>query len=282
MDSSQFLSWAVQPVRNLQVTFRGKKYDIADGVTTVAELQERVKENSSSSQSEVDSQTILFGGKRLGASDNLSEVGVKDGDQLSMVPLTKPSKKKSSTGSSASTTTTVAAEASASPISDTEAAMKEYLKNAGIDPSNLDDMLKSMGGAGGAGGGSGGSGMPGIAESMEMMQNLVNSPMFQEYMSDPEKLEQSRQMILANPMLKSMMASMPGMEELLNDKDAWREAMQAAANLYKTMDKDDLMKAMMSGQGGMNPSAGMGGLFDGTLDASPSAKAALDELDEDD
>ena len=32
---------------------------------------------------------------------------------------------------------------------------------------------------------------------------------------------------------------------MLNDPVAWREAMQAAANLYRNMDPEDLMKAMM-------------------------------------
>ena len=59
---------------------------------------------------------------------------------------------------------------------------------------------------------------------------------------------------------------------MLNDPVAWREAMQAAASLYKNMDPEDLMKAMMGDGGGM-PS----GMFDG-LDSTPMA--ALDELSE--
>ena len=51
-----------------------------------------------------------------------------------------------------------------------------------------------------------------MKESMELMSNMMKSPIFQEYIADPEK---SRQMILTNPMLKSMMAGMPGMEELI-------------------------------------------------------------------
>lgn len=82
-------------------------------------------------------------------------------------------------------------------------------------------------------------------------------------------------MILNNPMLKSMMGGMPGMESLLNDPDAWREAMQAAAELYKNMDSDTLMKSMMGGGSGA-------GLFDGNLDGNSAATAGLDELDEED
>ena len=142
--------------------------------------------------------------------------------------------------------------------------------------------MKGFGGAG-----SEQEAVPSLQDSMTAMKDVMNSPLFQEMMSDPERLEQSRQMILNNPMLKSMMGGMPGMEELLNDKDSWREAMQAAAEMYKSMDSDTLMKSMMAGMGasGMPPMGGMGGaganLFDGTLDDSTAASAALDELDED-
>ena len=72
-----------------------------------------------------------------------------------------------------------------------------------------------------------------------------------------------------------------GMEELLNDKDAFREAMQAAASMYENMDPDDLMQAMMGGMGG----AGMPGMppgfgADGTLPGMSSSPSALDELSE--
>merc|ERR1712071_688568 len=99
-------------------------------------------------------------------------------------------------------------------------------------------------------------------ESMNMMQDMMNSPMIQDMMSDPERLEQSRQMILQNPMLKSMMAGMPGMEELLNDPEARKEAMQAAAKMYQNMDPSQMMNAMMGGMGGGMPGMpGAGGLF---------------------
>ena len=77
-----------------------------------------------------------------------------------------------------------------------------------------------------------------------------------------------------------MMSSMPGMEELLNDPDAWREAMQAAATMYQNMDPNQMM-SMMGGMGGMGDFGGAGGLFDGTFDNNAAA-AALDELSEGD
>ena len=219
-------------------------YGISD-VTTVQDLQESMQKASGV---EPDMHHVLFGEKRLALSDVLSEVGVTEGAQLTMVPVEK--KKKEEAGDA------------------TSKMMEDYLKKSGIDKSQLDEMMKSMGG-------SGEGGMPSMKESMEAMTSMMNSPLFQQYMSDPEQLEKSRQMILNNPMLKSMMGGMPGMEELLNDPVAWREAMMAAANMYKDMDPETLMQAM----GGANP--GGAGLFEGTLENSAAA-AALNELDEDD
>ena len=74
------------------------------------------------------------------------------------------------------------------------------------------------------------------------------------------------------------MAGMPGMEDLLNDPNAWREAMQAAAAMYQNMDPTQMMNSMM---GNMDGLSGAGGLFDGNLDNNAAAgAAALDELSE--
>jgi hypothetical protein len=260
---------ANSPISNIQVTLRGKKYDIQD-VTTVSELQERLSDASGVDPSLQG--RILFNGKRLDASDSLSTAGVAEGDQLNVVPKAKKKSSSSSTSAAAAASSKSAASAAtvASPPS-TSSAMKDILAGAGMDSSTLDDLVKSMGGAGEAG-------APSMAESMEMMTDMMNSPIFKEYMSDPDKLEESRQMILNNPMLKSMMGGMPGMEDLLNSPEAWKEAMQAAASLYQNMDQDDLMQAMMGGASGMPP-PGAGGLFDGMNNAQPEL-AALDELSE--
>ena len=71
------------------------------------------------------------------------------------------------------------------------------MKAAGLDGDKLDELVKSLPG--------GGEGMPSMEESMGMMQEMVDSPMFKQYMDDPEQLEKSRQMVLQNPMIKSMM-----------------------------------------------------------------------------
>ena len=260
------------PLSNVQVTLKGKKYKI-DDVTTVSELQERLEEQSGIAPSKQGK--ILHNGKRLSTdADSLSEAGVAEGDQLSCVPSKKSSsstKKKSSASTTAAAAPAPDASASAG-ASDPMAEMMKGLTGAG----GLDEMVNKMM-SGGMGGGPGG--MPDMAESMKMMKELTNSQMFEDYMNDPEKLEESRQMILNNPMMKSMMSSMPGMSDLLNDKEAWAQTMIAAAGIMKQMDPEDMVKMMEAqaamGGGGMPPGMGGAGLFDGA-----SASSALDELSE--
>jgi len=268
---------APTPVSNVQVSLKGKKYQI-DGVTTVSELQERLEEQSGIAPSKQGK--ILHNGKRLSAgadASSLSEAGVSEGDQLNCVP-SKKSSSSSKKKASAATATSAAAPAAAD--------------SAGDAMGDLNEMVsKMMGGMGGGMGGGADGEMPDMAESMKMMKELTNSPLFAEYMNNPDKLEESRQAILDNPMMKSMMASMPGMSDLLADKDAWAQTMQAAAGIMQSMDPEDMIKmmeaqGMMGGEGGMGGMGGMGGgmppglggmgnMFDGA-----SASSALDELSE--
>ena len=258
---------------NVQVTLRGKKYDI-DGVTTVQELQSKLENESGISSSKQG--RVLFGGRKLNPLDVLEDAGVLDGSVLNLVPSRK-----------ATTSTVSVSERKSSPnisnqISDIDVPMmksgpntngiSDLLKNAGLDPRKLDELLKA----------SGQSGMPNLQESLDMMQNMMNSPLFQEYMNDPERLEQSRQLILNDPMLRSMMTSMPGFTEILNDPIKWREAMTGAAKVYKEMGSD-IMSALAGADGlGKNGSGfGLGNNDHATFGLGDST-SALDELSEGD
>jgi len=235
---------AGKPVKNLSVTFVGKKFDV-ESASTVEDVQKQVQSQLGGGM-EIPSH-IVFGDKTLEPNTVLRDAGINDGSELDLIP-------------------------------DAASKIEEMMKKAGMNKEKVDELLAGMGYGDGK--------MPSMEESMELMQNMIQSPVFKEYMSDPDQLEKSRQMILNNPMMKSMMSSMPGMDQLLNDPVAWRESMQAAASLYENMDTEQLMKAMMGGGGGnmsgMGGLGGMGGgLFDGTLD-STGAAAALDELSEGD
>ena len=328
-------------VSSVQVSLKGKKYEIED-VTTVEELQERLEEASGISPSKQG--RILFQGKTITSNDgktSLVDAGVKTGDVLNCVPATSGKKKKSTSTAKKSTTTASSSSAAAaaaakspdkeSPV-DTAALeklsaelstitggknpedmspeeikaalkaagvdtdkldeanqkMKEMLESSGIDTNKMEDMVKNMMGGGGADGGLGGlfgGKQPSLEDSMDMMSGMMNSPLFTQMMNDPEKLEESRQMILKNPMMKSMLEMNPQMAQIINDPVAWRESMQAAAKMYQEMDRDELLAAMKEGAAaagsGMPPDGMPSGLF-GDNTAASKTPSALDELDEDD
>lgn len=291
--------WAAAPITSLSVTLRGQRYDI-DQVTTVRDLQEKLEQQSGIQAKQQG--RIIFGGKSLAPDTVLEEAGVpNDGSaSLTIVPAANPSssssktKKKASSSAKKSTTTTASKRPSSSSMSSGGIKIsKDASKMPSFDKSRVEEMMQKMGG----------EGMPSLEESIKSMSEAMvrgwltfrfvstqflpfpphnnnnnetcqKNPMVQQMLSDPEKLEQMRKMILLNPMLKSMMGNMPGFDDLLNDPDAFREAMQASADLYKSMDSDTLLNSMMGGA-----AAASGNLFDGSMDNSASA---LDELDEDD
>jgi Ubiquitin family. len=246
---------------NVSVVLSGKKYSVPS-VNSVSELQ-----SSLQSLSGVPTHLqgkVLFGGKKLKPEDILEDVGVQDGSLINVVPSkTGGGSNSGNTSSGSGGSSSLAGAGSGSSGNKMDQMVKDMMEKAGIDPSQMDEMMKQMGGE-----------MPSMEESIQAMQEMMNSPMFQEYMNDPEKLEQSRQMILNNPMMKGMMASMPGFEEILNDPIKWRETMVAAANMYKNLGSD--LGKLMEGSFG-----DMGGAFSGSAASfGMDENAALDELSE--
>jgi hypothetical protein len=277
------LTLAGKPV-NVQVTLRGKKYSVPN-VSTVTQLQENVEQVTGLSPAK---QSLLYNGQKLKPDEHDGELegyGVTDGSVINIVPA---SKKKSS--SAAATLAAASGEAGGGEVTNAGAGaagglggmfggmdMDKLMGEAGIDKEKLQEMMKDMPGAGENGE------MPDLNQSMDMMKDLMNNPMMQQMLTDPERLEQSRQMILNNPMMKSMMAEVPGFSDILNDKEQWRESMLAAADMYKNMDPammEQMMQGMAGGfDAGMN-NAGMG--MGGTPPAAGSSSAALDDLNEGD
>jgi hypothetical protein len=116
---------------------------------------------------------MLFGGKwqriRLGPSDVPSRVGVVRGDSLNLVPPSSTSSSSKSSSIPSSTTTTL----SQSEDSTTSAAMVEdYLKQAGVAPGPLKDLIKGMGGGTGSDSRHGELALPSLQESMGMMNSM--------------------------------------------------------------------------------------------------------------
>ena len=67
------------------------------------------------------------------------------------------------------------------------------------------------------------------------MEQFLDSPMMQEFLNDPEKMEQSRQALLNNPMAMQMMQQMPGFEEIINDKDKFQQRMLESKTQFDAM-----------------------------------------------
>lgn len=153
------------------------------------------------------------------------------------------------------TTTTSAASVPAPIVTDAETEQAPQ-------PPSLEEMMRSMnmsgqppnlGGGGGAnagmpglggmanmpdlsalmGGGAGAGGMEQlIAQLPQMMNGLMKTPMLQDYLSNPDKQEQSRDAILNNPLLKGFLESDPEFARVVNDPEKWRASMEAAKSLF--------------------------------------------------
>jgi hypothetical protein len=75
---------AIKPVKNIQVSFRGETYVIRDGCSTVKELAEQFKEVSG--KSDLEAFHVMSKSKILDPHESLSDVGIKPGDKLIILP----------------------------------------------------------------------------------------------------------------------------------------------------------------------------------------------------
>jgi FKBP-type peptidyl-prolyl cis-trans isomerase len=66
----------------------------------------------------------------------------------------------------------------------------------------------------------------------QMMGGLWDSPAMQEYLSSPDKQEESRQALLNNPFLRQWMDADPQFREVVEDPQKWSESMGAAKELF--------------------------------------------------
>lgn len=232
--------------------FNGQAYDLAIDQTspTVNDLQSCI---STASGITPDRQTILFKGQVLESGKPLSSYSLSDGNIVSVMRrIGKPSSKPS-TSSTNNNTNTTSNNVPSSSIGRTDT------EQAAAQPPSLEEMMRAMNmggsttpGIGSAppipdlaslmGGATGASGAPGagameqiFAQLPQMMNGLLQTPLVQEYLNDPEKQEQSRTALLNNPVTKKMLDSDPEFAKVVNDPDQWRASMNAA----KTLLKDD-------------------------------------------
>lgn len=89
-----------------------------------------------------------------------------------------------------------------------------------------------------------------MSQMSQMMGGLWDSPVMQEYLTSPDKQEESRQALLSNPFLRQWMDSDPQFREVVEDPSKWKESMQAAKELFATQGQGQ-------GQGSESLSAAM-------------------------
>lgn len=261
--------------------FNGKAYELTlDGDTpSVSDLQQKISDVSGITP---DRQTILYKGQVLD-SGKLSDFSLSDGGAISVV---RRIGKSTQTASAPSKPTTVAAPPTTT-VEDSADGGSATLADGDADgspqPPTLEDMMRSlnMGGAGGGGGGlpagagagaglasmfarEGDGGQPPNMEALfsqlpQMMNGFLNTPLFKDYLNNTEKQEQSREAILNNPLMRSVLESDPEFARVVNDPDQWRASMEAARHLFNSEQR---------------AAAGAGGSGDGE-DDDENAAAAL-------
>lgn len=99
-----------------------------------------------------------------------------------------------------------------------------------------------------------------------VMNNLVQSPVFQEYLNDPSKQEASRDAIVSNPMMKTWLESDPEFAKVVSDPEQWRRSMEAAKDIF----------AQTSQQSSSEAGGDMYGADDATLSSVPKRPSAAD------
>jgi hypothetical protein len=206
------------------VTLKGEVFYVSR-VTTVGELQERLLEESGLDASEQGS--VTFQGKVLESTDSLSKAGMKDGDQINMVPkrMADHWKMMQSMGNG------LLSLRQRMDISSSVTTLEEK-RELDVMTKLFEDLMK----------------IPYMQQEMEGFSQHLKNPLTFERATDPVRVESLRQIILNNPLLrKNMMESKTSSDALL-DPDAWFRFVQAAVEKWRAMDGYQLWQRLMDGK----------------------------------
>jgi len=227
---------------------------------TVRKFKEAI--SSKFNNAPIENLCLIFAGKILKDTENLSNHNIKDGMTIHLVikqggaASTAPG----SSGASAAASTTTAA---GSPPSSTTTSASP--PNSAPPPPNVGQSPFGLGGFGGIAG-MGNLGM-GSANFMEMQQRMqrelvqnpdmlrqvLDNPLTQSLMSNPDVI---RQMLESNPQMQEVMDRNPEIRQMLNNPEVLRQMMEIARNpsrlqeMTRTMDRQ--MQNLEAMPGGMN------------------------------
>lgn len=202
---------------------------------------------------------LIFAGKILKDTENLSSHNIKDGMTIHLV--IKQGGAASSAAGSSSSATTPAPAAGSTPSPTTTSSTP----NTAPPPPNVGQSPFGLGGFGGIAG-MGNLGM-GSANFMEMQQRMqrelvqnpdmlrqvLDNPLTQSLMSNPDVI---RQMLESNPQMQEVMDRNPEIRQMLNNPEVLRQMMEIARNpsrlqeMTRTMDRQ--MQNLEAMPGGMN------------------------------
>lgn len=228
---------------------------------TVRKFKEAI--SSKFNNAPIENLCLIFAGKILKDSENLSSHNIKDGMTIHLVIKQggAASTASGSSGASASAATTTTA-AGSSPSSTTTSSSAP---NSAPPPPNVGQSPFGLGGFGGIAG-MGNLGM-GSANFMEMQQRMqrelvqnpdmlrqvLDNPLTQSLMSNPDVI---RQMLESNPQMQEVMDRNPEIRQMLNNPEVLRQMMEIARNpsrlqeMTRTMDRQ--MQNLEAMPGGMN------------------------------
>lgn len=218
-------TFAGTPLRSVQVTLRGQVYHVHQ-VSTVRELQEQLEEESGLDVYEQG--RVTFQGKVLPhEATSLVDFGLKDGDQINMVPQ---------------------------QMADQWAMMRDFgnglislrnkvhLQGPFATPeehqqvqimSNLyEDLIKT----------------PFIPEDMERFSRAIQDPVAVERSKDPEWIESMRQVILNNPLLLKHMTESSRSKQALQSREEWYQYIVDSIDSWGTMTSYELWKRLSEGR----------------------------------
>lgn len=174
---------------------RGRKFDLK--AATVNDFMSQVEKLAGLTPGQ---QSVLFRGKLLGNNDNLSEVGVSNGDVLNVLKGRKLPHKPSAFK---------APPTSKAPASKGMSGGFPSIPGFGLPSGVSEEQMK---------------------ESMARMEEIIDSGFFDEFFSDPEKLEGARKNMLKN--LDTYEKMIPGfrasVEDLVSTPEKWQKAMTEA------------------------------------------------------
>jgi len=229
---------------------------------TVRKFKEAI--SSKFSNAPIENLCLIFAGKILKDTENLSSHNIKDGMTIHLVIKQggAATSGPGSSGASAAPASTPPA-AGSTPSSTTPSSSSP--NSAAPPPPNVGQSPFGLGGFGGIAG-MGNLGM-GSANFMEMQQRMqrelvqnpdmlrqvLDNPLTQSLMSNPDVI---RQMLESNPQMQEVMDRNPEIRQMLNNPEVLRQMMEIARNpsrlqeMTRTMDRQ--MQNLEAMPGGMN------------------------------